>query len=133
MDHSVHILIGSYAGLWKEKGRDHNENRGVHRKTLSKYSDEFLSQALFMASGMLILSYSLYTFFTKKTSGFLANYASVPLMATIPIASYMILRYLYLINRHNIGEEPEKVIIRDKGLLVGFIIWVLMTIVILYD
>lgn len=97
--------------------------RGIHRKTLTKYSSEMLGQMISIAAGALIMSYSLYTFF-----------AGDPWMIiTIPVASYAIFRYLFLVYSKNIGGDPGKIVFKDKGIIISMIIWVLLSLVILYN
>lgn len=94
---------------------------GNHRKILDGYSTEMLDQMINITTSALIMSYSLYTFFTGK----------IFIMLTIPFAFYGLFRYIYLIHKKNFGGEPE-VLFKDIGMLFSIILWVLLAVFVLY-
>jgi 4-hydroxybenzoate polyprenyltransferase len=93
----------------------------THRKILDGYSTEMLDQMMNITTSALIMSYSLYTFFTGK----------IFIMLTIPFAFYGIFRYIYMVHTENFGGEPE-MLFKDKGMLFSMVLWVILVIVILY-
>lgn len=92
-----------------------------HRRTLEDYSSEVLDQMINITTGVLIMSYSLYTFLVDNTY----------MMLTIPFAIYGLFRYLFLVHSRNIGGEPET-LFRDKGMLISMVLWAVLVILILY-
>lgn len=98
-----------------------NKEAKQHRKVLGKYSKDFLEQMLTISAASLIMAYSLYTFLTGK----------VYMMITLPFAFYGLFRCYFLIESKNFGGEPE-LIFKDKGLLIGAVLWILLIAVILY-
>ena len=94
-----------------------------HRVILKKYSIPLLDQLITMASSVVIMAYSLYTF----TSGH-----SIYLMATIPFVIYGLFRYYYLCVQKDGGGSPEIMVLTDFPLLVNLFLWVLTSIFILY-
>lgn len=92
-----------------------------HRQSLEGYSSQILDQMTIITTSTLIMSYSLYTFFTGK----------IAMMLTIPFAFYGIFRYLLLIHSENMGGEPE-MLFKDRGMLISIILWVLIVIGVLY-
>lgn len=92
-----------------------------HRKILGEYSPEMLEQMINITTSILLMSYSLYTFFSNN----------IYLMLTIPFSFYGLFRYLYLVHSHNMGGEPE-MIFKDRGMVLCLISWVLIVIFILY-
>jgi len=90
---------------------------------LKKYSIPLLDQLITMASSVVIMAYSLYTF----TSGH-----SIYLMATIPFVIYGLFRYYYLCVQKDGGGSPEIMVLTDFPLLVNLFLWVLTSIFILY-
>jgi 4-hydroxybenzoate polyprenyltransferase len=74
-----------------------------------------------ITTSALIMSYSLYTFFTGK----------IFIMLTIPFAFYGLFRYIYLVHTENFGGEPE-MLFKDKGMLLSITLWVLLVILVLY-
>ncbi len=92
-----------------------------HRKILEEYSTEMLDQMIGIASGALIISYSLYTFLADN----------IYMMLTIPFAVYGLFRYLFLVHAKNFGGETER-IFKDKGMLLSMILWAVLVVLILY-
>jgi 4-hydroxybenzoate polyprenyltransferase len=92
-----------------------------HRQSLDSFSTEMLDQMIIITTSTLIMSYSLYTFFTGK----------ILMMITIPFAFYGIFRYLFLIHSKNLGGEPE-MIFKDKGMVLSIILWAFVVFLVLY-
>jgi 4-hydroxybenzoate polyprenyltransferase len=92
-----------------------------HRKILREYSTEMLDQMINVATGLTIMSYSLYTFLSGKTT----------MMLTIPFAVYGIFKYLFLIGARNFGGEPER-LFKDTELVLCMILWLALAIMSLY-
>lgn len=117
------FLLALFLGIGK---RRHElvllgEKSGEHRKILDGYSTEMLDQMINITTSALIMSYSLYTFFTGK----------IFIMLTIPFVFYGIFRYMYLVHTENFGGEPE-MLFKDKGMLMSMVLWVLLVISVLY-
>lgn len=117
------FLLALFLGIGK---RRHElvllgENAVNHRAILDNYSTQMLDQMINITTSALIMSYSLYTFFSGK----------IFIMLTIPFAFYGLFRYIYLVHARNFGGEPE-MIFKDKGILLSIILWVLLAIVVLY-
>ncbi len=92
-----------------------------HRHSLENFSTVILDQMIIVTTSTLIMSYSLYTFFSNNRL----------MMLTIPFAFYGIFRYLFLIHSKNIGGEPE-MLFKDREMLSSIILWVLVVIAVLY-
>jgi hypothetical protein len=45
------------------------------------------------------------------------------MMVTVPFVVYGVFRYLLLLHRHGLGEEPENVLLTDVPLLVTIAAW----------
>ncbi|MDI6644124.1 MAG: decaprenyl-phosphate phosphoribosyltransferase [Methanobacteriaceae archaeon] len=97
------------------------DEAGNHRPILSEYSPEMLEQMINITTSILVMSYSLYTFFSNN----------IYMMLTIPFAFYGLFRYLYLVHSHDIGGEPE-MIFKDRGMVLCIILWVIIVLSILY-
>lgn len=97
------------------------DNAREHRQSLEGYSTPMLDQMILITTSTLVMSYSLYTFFS----------GNILMMLTIPFAFYGIFRYLFLIHSENIGGEPE-MLFKDKGMLASIILWVLIVVGVLY-
>lgn len=92
-----------------------------HRSNLDSYSTSMLDQMIMVTISTLIMSYSLYTFYSGK----------IVMMVTIPFAFYGIFRYLFLIHSRDIGGEPE-MLFKDRGMLISIILWILIVVGVLY-
>lgn len=97
------------------------KNAGNHREILDGYSTEMLDQMMNITTSALIMSYSIYTFFTGK----------IYIMITIPFAFYGLFKYIYLVHAKNFGGEPE-MLFKDRGMLLSMILWAVLVIAILY-
>lgn len=97
------------------------ENASNHRKILWGYSKDMLDQMINITTSALIMSYSLYTFFSGK----------IYMMITIPFAFYGLFRYIFLVHAKNMGGEPE-MLFKDRGMVISMVLWVILAIVALY-
>jgi hypothetical protein len=52
-------------------------------------------------------------------------------MVTIPFVVFGVFRYLLLIHRQDLGEEPEEVLLRDAPILLCMVAWAATAAVIL--
>ncbi len=96
--------------------------KGVeHRRILKDYGELDLEQFIAVVTGVLIISYSLYTFLSDN----------VYMMITIPVAIYGLFRYLYLTNIKGFGD-PTKMF-RDKGIILSMLLWTALLLIILYE
>ncbi len=114
-----------------------------HRETLVHYTQRLLDIYTGMFANTTWLTYALYTFQRDEflPEGRLIKYfALLPrtftsqkwLMVTVPIVIFGVMRYLQLAYEQNEGESPERVILRDKPLLIAGIIWGTLVMLLLY-
>ena len=97
---------------------------GNHRHILAEYSVPMLDQMIAIISAATVVTYSLYTF-----EGPTGNHH---LMITIPLVLYGLFRYLYLVHQHNQGGSPEDVLLHDRHILTTVVLFVAVTLVVLY-
>jgi hypothetical protein len=45
---------------------------------------------------------------------------------TVPFVAFGVARYVYLVRRQDLGEEPENVLLADRPLLATVALWVLI-------
>ncbi len=95
------------------------------RSTLDRYTREYLSQLIIITAAATLVAYSLYTF----------EAANVPdnhsMMLTIPFVIFGLFRYLWIVNHTTDAESPEWVIVRDKQLVLGLVLWAVAAVTIL--
>jgi 4-hydroxybenzoate polyprenyltransferase len=114
-----------------------------HRETLLHYPENLLDILTAMFANSTWLAYAFFTFLQPSIAarprlvGLLDSFA-LPftqakfLMATIPVVIYGVMRYLYIIYEKKEGESPERVLLTDRPLLITVILWLVMTIAIIY-
>jgi 4-hydroxybenzoate polyprenyltransferase len=92
------------------------------RPVLEGYSLALVDQLVSVVAASTVIAYSLYTFGARDTKA---------MMATIPFVVYGVFRYLLLLHRHDLGEEPENVLLTDVPLIVTLVAWAATSAVIL--
>ena len=73
-----------------------------------------LDQLVSIVAACAIVAYSLYTFEAREGSA---------MMATIPFVVFGLFRYLLLMHRKDLGEEPENVLLTDVPILLTIAGW----------
>ena len=92
------------------------------RPVLEGYSLGLVDQLVTVVASSTVIAYSLYTVTARPSKA---------LMATIPFVLFGIFRYLLLIHRDDIGEEPEQVLLSDVPIIVTVCGWVVTAALIL--
>jgi 4-hydroxybenzoate polyprenyltransferase len=85
------------------------------RPVLEGYSLELVDQLVTVVASSTVIAYSLYTFTARDSKA---------LMATIPFVIFGVFRYLLLVHRDDLGEEPEQVLLKDGPILISVCLWV---------
>ena len=84
------------------------------RPVLEGYSLVLVDQHVTVVAASTVIAYSLYTFTARDSKA---------MMATVPFVLYGVFRYLLLLHRHDLGEEPENVLLSDLPLLLTIAAW----------
>jgi 4-hydroxybenzoate polyprenyltransferase len=84
------------------------------RPVLEGYSLALVDQLVSVVAASTVIAYSLYTFTARDSKA---------MMATVPFVLYGVFRYLLLLHRHDLGEEPENVLLTDVPLLLTVAAW----------
>jgi 4-hydroxybenzoate polyprenyltransferase len=114
-------LLALYLALGKRRAELAllGEEAGNHRVVLGKYTMPMVDQAISVVLGATVLAYALYTLAPDTV----AKVGSEGLMATVPVVLYGLLRYLYLLHRHELGGSPTRALITDRPLLACVVVW----------
>jgi 4-hydroxybenzoate polyprenyltransferase len=117
----VTYLLALYLALGKRRTELAmlGENAGNHRVVLGQYTLPMVDGAISVVLGATVLSYALYTVAPDTV----AKVGSEGLMATVPIVLYGLLRYLYLLHRHELGGSPARALLTDRPLLACVAVW----------
>jgi 4-hydroxybenzoate polyprenyltransferase len=92
------------------------------RPVLEGYSLELVDQLIGIVASATVIAYAVYTL----TAGH-----SRALIATVPFVIFGVFRYLLLMHRHNVGEEPEQVLLTDVPILLAVGGWIVTAVLIL--
>ncbi|TML29711.1 MAG: decaprenyl-phosphate phosphoribosyltransferase [Actinobacteria bacterium] len=92
------------------------------RPVLEGYSLALVDQLVTVVAASTVISYCLYTFTARDSKA---------MMVTIPFVVFGVFRYLLLMHRRDLGEEPEEVLLRDLPILLCIVGWAATAAVIL--
>lgn len=87
------------------------------RKVLQDYSLELLNQMLSIVTAVSLTSYSLFALQADQ------SHNGISMMITIPFVVYGMMRYLYLIYIKGQGDNPEDVLLHDKGIFLTCVLF----------
>ena len=113
---SLFLANGKRMGEMLELG----EGATDHRRSLAAYSISFIEGSLWFSASAALVTYSLYTI--EQKSG---------LFYTVPLASFGLLRYIYLVKKGK--GDPTDVLLSDKQVMAVGLIWVLFIAVVVYS
>jgi 4-hydroxybenzoate polyprenyltransferase len=116
-------LLALFLALAKRRGELVSTGEaGGGRAVLDGYSFALVDQLVSIVAACTIVAYSLYTFEAREGSA---------MMATIPFVVFGLFRYLMLVHRQDLGEEPESVLLSDVPILATIAAWALTSALIL--
>jgi 4-hydroxybenzoate polyprenyltransferase len=92
------------------------------RPVLEGYSLALVDQLITVVAASTVISYCLYTFTAR---------GSKAMMITIPFVVFGVFRYLLLMHRRDLGEEPEEVLLRDAPILLCIAGWTVCAAIVL--
>jgi 4-hydroxybenzoate polyprenyltransferase len=115
-------LLALFLALAKRRAELTTLGADGGRGALAGYSFPLVDQLVSIVAACTIVAYSLYTFEAREGSA---------MMATIPFVVFGIFRYLLLMHREDLGEEPESVLLSDGPILATIALWALTSALIL--
>jgi len=109
-------LLALFLGLAKRRGELVlvGAEATPGRPVLAGYSLELVDQLVSVVAASTVIAYALYTFSARDSKA---------MMVTIPFVLFGVFRYLLLIHRHDLGEEPENVLLTDRPILLCVAVW----------
>ena len=115
-------LLALFLALAKRRGELVALGAEGTRPALDGYSFALVDQLVSIVAACTIVAYSLYTFTARDASW---------MMITIPFVVFGLFRYLLLMHREELGEEPENVLLSDVPILATIAAWAVTCAVIL--
>ena len=95
----------------------------TQRPVLAKYTVPFLDSLVNSTATMTVLTYALFTAISGRNP---------TLVVTVPFVHYGVMRYELLLRRAQGTEEPDTVLLKDRGILLCVLLWLLCYITIIY-
>ena len=110
------ILLASFLGFAKRRGELVNVSAAGSggRSVLALYTQPLLEGLVWITALAAVASYVVYTVVARDQA---------ELLATVPFVVVGVARYLQLVHRRDLGEEPEEVLLRDVPILMTVTLW----------
>ncbi len=109
---SIFLSVGKRESDLKFLG----EEAASHRKVLNIYNKDLTRALMLIATTLLIITYSLYVFFSEFKL----------LLLTLPVALYIIFRYFYLIESGSKIARHTELIYKDKRIVIAILIMIVI-------
>ncbi|MGE3174313.1 MAG: decaprenyl-phosphate phosphoribosyltransferase [Planctomycetota bacterium] len=120
-------LFLAFCKRYEEVGRQ-TDNGAQTRATMRDYSEPLLNMIIGPLAALSILTYALYTVAPDT----IARHHTDALMYTVPVVSYGVFRYLFLVYRRSEGGDPSRLLFRDLPLVVSGIVYLGLVLVLLH-
>ena len=104
-------LLALFLALAKRRGELFQPGQG--RPVLEGYSLPLVDQLITVTVACTIAAYTVYAITAH----------SAAMIATLPFVVFGLFRYLLLVHRDDLGEEPENVLLSDRPLLAAIGLW----------
>jgi 4-hydroxybenzoate polyprenyltransferase len=110
-------LLALFLALAKRRGELVlvGAQRAPGRPVLEGYSLELVDQLLAIVASSTVIAYSVYTLTARDSKA---------LLATVPFVIFGVFRYLLLVHRDDVGEEPEQVLLTDVPIILAVAGWI---------
>jgi 4-hydroxybenzoate polyprenyltransferase len=99
-----------------------------HRASLKEYSPYFLDQMIAVVTASTVVAYAIWTVSPEIRE----KLGTEKLYLTIPFVLFGIFRYLYLVHQREEGGNPTQLLLSDRPLLIGVLLWIVTAAVLLY-
>jgi 4-hydroxybenzoate polyprenyltransferase len=105
------------------------EDRAInHREILREYSPYFLDQMISVVTASTVVAYAIYTASPEVRE----KLGTDKLYLTLPFVLFGIFRYLYLVHQKEEGGNPTWLLLNDRPLQAGVLLWLLTVMLVLY-
>ena len=95
------------------------------RTVLKDYSGPFINQLMMLSAAAAWLSYTLYTVGATNLPD------NNTMLFTLPLVTFGLFRYLFLLNNSEHAEAPEQLIIQDLPLVSSIVCWIAVSTLVL--
>jgi 4-hydroxybenzoate polyprenyltransferase len=129
------MFLSLFLGIAKRRGElvalgaPNTSDGSFHtRKVLEHYSVEFAEQMTTICAAGFVFSYALYTVSDRTVKMF----GTENLIFTTPFVLYGVFRYLYLLHKKQLGENPTEAVLSDIPMLLNFAAYAAAMLAIIY-
>lgn len=120
------FLLALFLGFGKRYHEMGFEPYALAKPNLQHYNRQLLDRLVIICSCAALITYAIYTAETGLRQG------KPELAYTVAFVAFGLFRYLQAIYVYNQGGEPETVILHDRLQLVNVVLWLAVTLVILF-
>ena len=113
------LMLTLLLGFGKRRAELVSVDPGAGRLVLSAYSPALLDRLITVCVSGTLISYSLYTISPQTIS----THGSTNLVYTVPIVTYALFRYLYLLDAEHAAEDPSRMLMTDHHLQAAAVGW----------
>lgn len=127
------LLCSLFISLFLGFGKRRNELNSLddaanHRSVLGNYNIRLLDYMIVASLALTIITYSLYVIDPETVS----RLGTDKLVMTLPFVIYGVFKYLYRLHVKQDGSDLADIILRDKGIIIDIVLWLLSIVIILY-
>jgi 4-hydroxybenzoate polyprenyltransferase len=124
------LMLAMFLGLAKRRQEIAvlSENAVRHRTILADYSLNYIDQMTSILAATAIITYSFYTVSPET----IEKFSTDRLILSVPMVLYGMLRYLYLIHIHDLGDNPAEVLLTDRPLQINLVLWAVVVFAVIH-
>jgi 4-hydroxybenzoate polyprenyltransferase len=113
------LMLTLLLGFGKRRAEFQTVATDAGRSVLAAYSPGLLDRLITVSASGTLISYSLYTISPQT----IALHGSADLVYTVPIVTYALFRYLYLLDQEHAAEDPSRLMLGDHHLQGAALAW----------
>jgi 4-hydroxybenzoate polyprenyltransferase len=113
------LMLTLLLGFGKRRAELDAVTPDAGRAVLAQYSPALLDRLITVCVSGTLISYSLYTISPQT----IALHGSANFVYTVPIVTYALFRYLYLLDGEHAAEDPSRLLLTDHHLQGAVLAW----------
>ena len=121
------LMLTLLLGFGKRRAETIATDPAAGRAVLAEYSPALLDRLIVVCVSGTLIAYSLYTISPQT----IALHGSADLVYTVPIVTYALFRYLYLLGGGRAAEDPSGLFVGDRHLQTTALAWLVAVVWIL--
>ena len=123
------IMLALFLGFAKRRAEllRAGDAPDLPRCSLQHYRAETLDAFISVTAAATLVTYAMYTVDAKTVQ----SHQTEALIYTVPVVTYGLFRYLFLLHRQDVGEDTAADLPRDPHILVAILVWLVSVLLIL--